>query len=49
MKERVRTLESDLEGALRDKTDLACDNRRLSAQVENLEREMKEMRVQNMT
>ena len=48
LKERVRTLESDLEHALCEKTDAACEVRRLTTAVESMEREMKEMKVQSM-
>lgn len=49
MKERVRGLESDLEKALREKTDAACEVRRLTAMQEGLEREMKELKVKEMS
>ena len=49
MKERVRGLESDLEKALREKTDVACEVRRLTAMQEGLEREMKELKVKEMS
>ena len=40
MKERVRNLESDLERALRDKTDAACEVRRLTQATESLEKQL---------
>jgi chromosome segregation ATPase len=49
LKERVRGLEGDLEKALREKTDAACEVRRLTALQEGLEREMKELRVKEMS
>ena len=45
----MRTLEADLEQALREKTDSACEVRRLTAATEGMEREMKEMQVKTIT
>jgi hypothetical protein len=48
MKERVRNLEADLDRALREKTDSGCEVRRLTGVNEGLEKELKELRVQQM-
>ncbi len=45
----MRSLESDLERALREKTDAACEVRRLTSVQESLERELKELRVKEMS
>ena len=45
----MRTLEADLEQALREKTDSACEVRRLTGAIEGMEREMKEMQVKTLT
>ncbi len=45
----MRTLEADLEQALREKTDSGCEVRRLTAAIEGMEREMKEMQVKTLT
>ena len=49
LKERVRSLEGDLEKALREKTDASCEVRRLTSLQEGLEREMKELRLKEMS
>jgi hypothetical protein len=49
LKERVRGLEGELENTLREKTDAACEVRRLTALQEGLEREMKELKVKEMS
>lgn len=48
MKDRVRALESDLERAIRDKTDAACEVRRLTQANEQLEKAMGELRLNQM-
>ncbi len=45
----MRSLEADLEKALREKTDAACEVRRLTSMQEGLEREMKELKVKEMS
>ncbi len=45
----MRSLEADLEQALRDKTDAACEVRRVTAAHETIERELKEQRVREMS
>ena len=45
MKDRVRNLEGDLERALRDKTDSACEAKRLQAANDGLDRQLQEAKV----
>ena len=45
----MRSLEDDLEQALRDKTDAACEVRRVTAAHEAIEKELKEQRVREMS
>ena len=45
LRDRVRSLEGDLERALRDKTDAACEAKRLQAANEGLERQLQEAKV----
>jgi hypothetical protein len=40
MKERVKNLEGDLERAIREKTDAACEVRRLTQANEQIERSL---------
>ena len=48
MRERVKTLEGDLDRALREKTDAACEVRRLSQANEQLERQIGETKITSM-
>jgi hypothetical protein len=48
MRERVKNLEGDLDKALRDKTDAACEVRRLTQANEQLERQLGETKISSM-
>jgi hypothetical protein len=48
LKERVKNLEGDLERALREKTDAACEVRRLTNANEQMEKQMGEMKIVQM-
>ena len=44
----MRNLEGDLERALRDKTDAACEVRRLTTANEQLERQLSDLKITQM-
>jgi hypothetical protein len=48
LKERVRLLESDLETAIRQKTDAQFEVRQLTTNMETLEKNMQELKLQHM-
>jgi chromosome segregation ATPase len=48
MKDRVRNLESDLERALREKTDAACEVRRLTQANDQLEKHLADLKITQM-
>ena len=47
-KDRVRILENDLEGALREKTDANFEAQRLQGQLNTLEKQISETRLQQL-
>jgi chromosome segregation ATPase len=48
MRDRLRNLEGDLEKALREKTDAACEVRRLTQAKEALEKQLQEFKVSQL-
>jgi len=48
LKERVRLLESDLEAAIRQKTDAQFEVRKLTTNLETMEKNMQELKLSHM-